>query len=119
MNQAQCIQNHIAEQYAIFPEYLWRQFPSYAVFRHAKPKGKWFALLGRISLSKLGLKGDGETYFLNLKCPPEMVNILQQDKDIAPAYHMNKTHWLTIVLDRDFIDDEIYKLLAFSYELTA
>ena len=29
----------------------------------------------------------------------DMVSILRQSPNFLPAYHMNKTHWLTIVLD--------------------
>ena len=36
----------------------------------------------------------------------------------APAYHMNKKHWLTILLNGSVNDDEIYNLLDMSYEMT-
>lgn len=36
----------------------------------------------------------------------------------APAYHMNKKHWLTILLNGSIDDDEIYNLLDMSYEMT-
>ena len=49
----------------------------YAILRHGNAKGKWYALIGKISKTKLGLKEQGETDFINLKCPPDMVSILE------------------------------------------
>ncbi|WP_040975595.1 MmcQ/YjbR family DNA-binding protein [Necropsobacter massiliensis] len=118
MTQAQQIFDYAACQYSTQPEYLWAKFPEYAVLRHNNAKGKWYALIGKIAKAKLGLQGEGETDFINLKCPPDMVNILQQAPHFLPAYHMNKIHWLTIVLDHGVQIDEILKLLDWSYDLT-
>lgn len=35
-----------------------------------------------------------------------------------PAYHMDKTHWITVALDGTVSDDDIMMLLDMSYELT-
>ena len=86
--------------------------------RHSNAKGKWYALIGKIAKRKLGLKEEGETDFINLKCPPDMVSILRQSPPFLPAYHMNKTHWLTILLDHGVESEEIFKLLDWSYDLT-
>ena len=75
-------------------------------------------LIDRIRKTKLGLQEEGETNFINLKCPPDMVSILRQSPNFLPAYHMNKTHWLTIVLDHGVETKEISKLLDWSYDLT-
>ena len=72
----------------------------------------------QIAKAKLGLKEEGETDFINLKCPPDMVSILRQSPPFLPAYHMNKTHWLTILLDHGVESEEIFKLLDWSYDLT-
>ena len=39
----QAVYDHIQKKYHVKPEYLWRRYPDYAVFRHAD-NGKWFAL---------------------------------------------------------------------------
>ena len=78
MRQAQQIMDYAANHYATQPEYLWAKFPDYAILRHSNAKGKWYALIGKIAKTKLGLKEEGETDFINLKCPPDMVSILQQ-----------------------------------------
>ena len=47
-----------------------------------------------------------------------MVGMLRQDPNFLPAYHMNKEHWLTIVLDNGVATDELLKLLDWSFDLT-
>ena len=37
---------------------------------------------------------------------------------ILPGYHMNKNHWLTVLLDGTAADDVIKELLEISWELT-
>lgn len=36
-----------------------------------------------------------------------------------PAYHMNKTSWITVALDGSVPDDEVKLLLDMSFEATA
>ena len=119
MSQRQAIFDYAAHRYGVTPEYLWQKFPSYAVLRHHQAKGKWFALIGHIERAKLGLEGGGSTDFLNVKCTPEMVGVMRQEPNVLPAYHMNKTHWMTIVLDNGFPFDDLIRFLDWSYDLTA
>ena len=117
----QKISEYLANQYAIYPEYLWQKFPKFAVFRHHsdnEQKGKWFALMGNISGHKLGLNSDEKIDFINLKCRPEMVAILLTEPNVLPAYHMNKTHWVSICLDKGYDFDELCRLVDWSYDLT-
>ena len=118
MRQAQQIFDYVANQYATQPEYLWEKNPEYAILRHGNAKGKWYSLIGKIRKMKLGLREEGETNFINLKCPPDMVSILRQSPPFLPAYHMNKTHWLTILLDHGVGSEEIFRLRGWSYDLT-
>ena len=88
MHQAQQIFDYAANQYATQPEYLWEKYPEYAILRHGNAKGKWYALIGKISSkTKLSLKEEGETDFINLKCPPNMVSILRQSPFLARLPH--------------------------------
>ena len=118
MRQAQQIFDYAANQYATQPEYLWEKYPEYAILRHGNAKGKWYALIGKISKTKLSLKEKGETDFINLKCPPDMVSILRQSPNFLPAYHMNKSNWVTLLLDGSLPEEEIIRLLELSYDLT-
>ncbi|KFF60340.1 hypothetical protein JF66_05210 [Cryobacterium sp. MLB-32] len=42
----------------------------------------------------------GEPFSVSLKCDPEESRALREEfPQITPGYHLNKTHWITIVLD--------------------
>ena len=38
---------------------------------------------------------------------------------VVPAYHMNKTHWLSIILDGSMEERDVVALLSDSFHLTA
>lgn len=38
---------------------------------------------------------------------------------VVPAYHMNKLHWISVILDGSMRDEEIFHLIDDSYRLTA
>lgn len=37
---------------------------------------------------------------------------------MLPAYHMNKEHWITLVLERVDSKEEVYHLIEVSFNLT-
>ena len=108
---------YIKETYEIIPEYLFKSDPECCVFRHLHSK-KWFGIIMNISADKVGLEADTYIDVLNVKCDPEMVAVLNCQSGFAPAYHMNKKHWLTILLDGGVSNEQIAQLLDISYELT-
>ena len=61
----------------------------------------------------------GEEY-LNVKTNPDYSDLLRNSYDyIIPAYHMNKEHWNTIIINRNNVDEKLVKeLIKQSYELT-
>lgn len=66
---------------------------------------KWFCLL------------DFENKFCDLKCPVDQVAELQDRyKGVEPAWHMNKTHWIKVVLHSDVPTSEIEQLVKRAYE---
>ena len=109
--------NHIEQTYDVIPEYLFRSDPECCVFRHCHSK-KWFGIIMNISADKVGLETDCQVDVLNVKCDPEMVAVLNTQQGFAPAYHMNKKHWLTILLDGSVSKEQVIQLLDISYELT-
>jgi predicted DNA-binding protein (MmcQ/YjbR family) len=104
-------------KYQAKPDFPWTKFPDYTVLRH-QGSDKWFALLMNVPRDKLGLKGGGEVDVINVKCRPEFVGSLRMKEGFLPAYHMNKEHWLTVLLDNTVPEKEIYELIDDSYELT-
>ncbi len=108
---------YIDEQYFAKPEYLWEKTPEAAAFRHSGNK-KWFALIMEISKDKLRLKSSEKVKIINLKCDPVMIGSLIDGKRFFPGYHMNKEHWITLLLDGSIDMTEIAPLIDFSYNLT-
>ena len=108
-------QNFIEERYSILPEYPWASSPTFAVFRHENNK-KWFAVIMNITKDKLGLDSTEKIDVVNLKCDP-LMNVTTET-GIFPAYHMSKTHWISVLLDGSVDEDKIKWLLDLSFELT-
>lgn len=126
------VEKFIHENFAgILQEYPWADSPSYAVFRHQDNR-KWFALLYDITYATLIHQNpslvkhnrqaarDSQTIVsaVNLKSDPDLIEELIHKKGILPAYHMNKRHWLTILLDDSCPDAQIKQLIDLSYHLT-
>ncbi len=107
---------YVKEQYGTIPEYLWDKYPLYAVLKHNN--NKWYGIIMNISKEKLGLEGKEEVDIIDIKCPFEMIGSLRLRKGFLPAYHINKEHWITILLDGSVEKEEIKQLIDLSYELT-
>lgn len=111
------ILKYTEENYNTLPEHLWAKNPNFEVLRH-KHNQKWYALIMDIPRDKVGLEGNEVIDVMNIKCEPDMILSLSEQKGFCTAYHMNKKHWLTIILDGTVSDNEIYNLIDLSYELT-
>ena len=54
---------------------------------------------------------------INLKCDPEYAIELRERYDaVKPGYHMNKSHWNTVILDGSIPQKELKTLIDHSYE---
>ena len=57
--------------------------------------------------------------WLNVKCDTEWRDFWRQAyASVIPAYHMNKEHWNSIILDGTIPDSDVERMLLESYELT-
>lgn len=57
--------------------------------------------------------------WINIKCSPGMTHFWRNMfESVIPAYHMNKEHWNSIILDGTVPDDDIKNMIADSYALT-
>ncbi|QEZ91940.1 MmcQ/YjbR family DNA-binding protein [Proteus sp. CD3] len=109
---------YIKNNYGSDPEYLWRKYPNYVVFRHSG-NTKWFAAIIDVSADKLH-SGDANTIIdvINVKVRPELVGSLRLKDGIFPGYHMNKEHWVSIKLNDGIDETELKSLIDESYRLT-
>lgn len=72
-----------------------------------KVMGKMFALSGVEDFSTI-----------NLKVDPEVgVELREKYTAVKPGYHMNKKHWITIMLDGSISDKLIFQWIDNSYNL--
>jgi predicted DNA-binding protein (MmcQ/YjbR family) len=110
--------DYCRDQYGTDPEYPWADSPQAAVLRH-RDNAKWYGLIMDVSGRKVG-KATGDVLdVLNIKDDPDDIVHIREMPGFAPAYHMNKKHWLTVILP-DIEDPQVvFHLLDKSYDLTA
>lgn len=112
--QSKRIINYIECKYGCELEFLWKKFPKDAVYRNSE-NNKWFVALMVVEKSKLSLEGSQEVEIIDLK--HNDVDNIVDNRTILKGYHMNKNHWISIVLDDSISDDEIFNLIDLSYQL--
>lgn len=55
---------------------------------------------------------------VSLKCDPELaVELREKYNAVLPGYHMNKTHWNTVILNSTIPQKEIMYMIDMSYNL--
>jgi predicted DNA-binding protein (MmcQ/YjbR family) len=110
---------------------MWERYPRFAVLRHRGSR-KWYGSVMNVSRDKLGLPvadamdetaagaaiGSAEVDVLNVKCDPGIVYLSKDTPGILPAYHMNKQHWVSVLLDGTVPDERVFQLLDDSWRLT-
>ena len=115
----QTVFDYIKKKYHVLPEYPWRKYDSNAVFRHTDNK-KWFALVMDVQSNKLGLSGSEHIDVVNLKIDDMFFrDIIIKEDGIMPAYHMNKMHWVTVLLNGMVPEKRVLELIDMSFLATA
>ncbi len=109
---------YIRNKYNTTPEYLFSKHPSVAVLRN-QDNNKWYGVVMHVEKRKLGINEDGYINIINLKGDPEFNSIIRNQEHIKAAYHMNKKHWISVLLDYDFPISELYELIDWSYSLSS
>ena len=112
----QAFLDYCLDTYGTAADYPFDEDFETAVFRHANNR-KWYAIMMRVSRRKFGIDSDEVVDVVNLKLPLEMFGSFGAADGVYPAYHMNKVHWISVVLS-DAADDLIEFLVNASYEAT-
>ena len=82
--------------------------PNWTVMRHADNKRSFAFIFER----------DGKIW-INLQAEPLRADFWRDAyAAVLPGYHMNKRHWISVILDGSMIDAEILPLIEDSYALT-
>lgn len=103
-----CVNCKVANAYQdVYEDYPFHD-DNWCVMRHKKNK-KTFALI---------YDKDGYVW-INVKCDPEWREFWRNAfESVVPAYHMNKTHWNSIILDGSVPNKDIRRMIGESYDLT-
>ena len=116
MNPAELI-DYVKTVYGASPEYLWPNYPETFIFRHTG-KRKWFGVVMDVERAKLGLSGEGSVFLIDVKTGPILGGSYLGQPGIVKAWHMNKNHWLGVLLDGSAAEETIKELLDVSYSMT-
>ncbi len=91
-----------------YEDYPFPDDPFSIAMKHIS-NNKWFALIMNVK----------DKLYLNVKTEPNYSDILRNAYEyIIPAYHMNKEHWNTIILNENVDKKLVKELIQHSYELT-
>ena len=117
--QADRIQDEIKSRCGDEPDFPFKKFPDYAVFRNPKNR-KWYGLLMTLPLGKLtgDERDQQEVTVLDVKQTEDRLPDLLQKAGFFTAYHMNKQSWLSVLLNGDLPDDQVLALLDESRSFT-
>ena len=81
---------------------------NWCVIRHKKNKKVFVWIFDR----------DGHVW-VNVKCDPEWRDFWRSAfESVIPAYHLNKEHWNSIILDGTIPVNDIERMVSESYDLT-
>lgn len=107
---------HCLDAYGTLPDYPFEGDFETAVLRHEDNR-KWYAIVMRVPRCKFGLPDDEGVDVVNLKLPTELINSFGAADGVYPAYHMNKLHWVSVLLP-DASADVIELLVNASFIVT-
>ena len=104
------------DTYITSPDYPFDEDFETAVLRQRNNR-KWYAIVMKVSRRKFGFDSDEVIDVVNLKLPIEMFGSFGATDGVYPAYHMNKLHWISVLLP-DAPDDVVRFLVNVSFEAT-
>ena len=147
-DQANRVRALIEEEYGDTVEFPWEKYPGNGTFK-SRINGKWYAIILTVAFGKLqhtdqaggssgaGAQADGpgawaggrlteashesETIVevVNLKADPEEIPGLTEIPGVYQAWHMNKKHWISVILDDTLPDEAVMQLIRDSHRLVA
>lgn len=108
--------SHCLDAFGTPPDYPFDEDFETAVLRHTDTR-KWYAIVMKVSRRKFGMNSDEVIDVVNLKLPMEMFGSFGAADGVYPAYHMNKLHWISVLLP-DAPADLTQFLTSVSFEAT-
>lgn len=75
-------------------------------------------LVFKVHNKMFALTGMEKFTSINLKCDPEYaIQLREENVGVQPGFHMNKTHWNTVLTDGSVSDELLLELIDHSYDL--
>lgn len=98
-------------------EHPFSSYPNICAYKESG-NDKWYALVMNIPFKKIDPnKENVEIEIINLKVDKNKIKSLIKKDGIYPAYHMNKSNWVSVVLDDTLSDVDIILMINDSYDL--
>ena len=136
-DQANRAEAWISREYGVDVEFPWEKYPGNGTFKCSE-NGKWFAALLTVEYGKLANDADVAdanaagagvnsrahddeeiVEVINLKADPDQIPELTKVPGVYPAWHMNKKHWISVILDDTLPDAQAFDLIRESYRLVS
>ena len=99
------------------------EFRAYCLSKKGTSDGTPFGpetLVLKVMNKIFAITGIDDYEFINLKCDPEYAaELREREVGIKPGWHMNKTHWNSVMVDGSVSDKMIKELIDHSYDLIA
>ncbi len=117
MDYTNKILGYVKEKYGTVGDCPFSKDNGSIVLRNMHNK-KWYGIIiNNLPKNKLGLNNNEISNILNLKCDPMLTFDFVDNKGVFPAYHMNKTHWISVLLDGSVDMEKISFLIDISYNM--
>ncbi|MBQ6370789.1 MAG: MmcQ/YjbR family DNA-binding protein [Firmicutes bacterium] len=116
-DQSNRIAAMIEAEFGDTPEFPWEKYPGNGTFK-SRVNGKWYAVILTVAYGKLEIGAEENprdpemiAEVINLKADPEKIPALTREHGICPAWHMNKKHWISVLLDDTLTDRRVMELI--------
>ena len=124
-DQSNRIAAMIEAEFGDTPEFPWEKYPGNGTFK-SRVNGKWYAVILTVVYGKLEIGAEENprdpemiAEVINLKADPEKIPALTREHGICPAWHMNKKHWISVLLDDTLTDRRVMELIRESCRLVS
>ena len=107
--------DYVKEDFGVEPDFPFDKDFKTAILRH-KGNKKWFGAVLPVEKNKITGNENRIVDVLDLKCDPMLRQPLLQNKGVYVAYHMNKVHWISVILEEVSLE-EVVPLVEMSYDL--
>lgn len=112
--QAERVAKYIKDNYGDEPEFPWKKYPYFGIFRN-KINKKRYGCIMNVEDNKLAPNTKGRTV-INLKADKSIFDALLCEENIFPGWHMNKKAWISVSLSDYFPDEYVFSLVDMSYK---